>query len=558
MSGLKFFGKSNTNLTQTSKLPLVSGIKKLAYNLMLFVVVALLVRYIFWWFEPQHIPLNWINSPLHFIDFAVFSLLSFVIFIGYISTFGVWLSIWSMSKPKALIPQPGLRVAFLTCYVPGKEPLSMLKKTLLAMIAVRYTHDTWVLDEGNDPEVKALCRELGARYFTRKNKPGFNEYQGSFRTKTKAGNHNAWRYFYESEYDVIAQIDMDHKPKRNFLEKTLGHFSDPKVAMVGSPEIYKNKENWIAKGASEQSAIFHHIMQTGYYGVDMPLLIGTSHLYRVTAMNDIGGYAPTIVEDHLTGMKLYAKGYKGVFVPDVLAQGHGPLNWADYFNQQFRWSYGLFEILFKHTPFMVKNLKWQQRIHYVLAQTYYLTGVGVFLGIVLTILYLLFGIQPTNMRLGEWLSYAIPLFIAEQALQMFIYRLSVNKKHSPIVGLTGKFLNLGANMIYVMAFFMFLLQRRISYEVTAKDTKRQPVVVPLHVFDFHIAMLLLASAGLFLSVVTDHTAMMQRLWGLFTVVSMSLVIASNYVPFANLLIKRAKKLLPPKLPSFPLFPSVTS
>lgn len=533
--------KTSYNQSESSqKTLLLFGIKKWTYNLILFVVILLLLRYILWWFEPQHIPTNWSRTNFMFVNDVLFALLSFVIFVGYISTIGVWLSVWTMAKPTKQPLLPNLKVAFLTCYVPGKEPFSMLKSTLKAMLAVRYKHDTWVLDEGNDERVKALCHELGVRYFTRSSKPGFNEHAGPFRAKTKAGNHNAWRYFYENEYDIVAQIDMDHKPKPNFLEKTLGYFSDPSVAVVGSPEIYKNKQNWISKGASEQSSIFHHIMQTGYYGVNIPFLIGTSHIYRVKAMNSIGGYAPTIVEDHLTGMKLYAKGYKGVFVPNILAQGHGPLNWADYFNQQFRWSYGLFEILFKHTPFLFKHLKWSARIHYILSQMYYFTGVGVLVGIVLTFLYLAFGIQPTNMQLVEWLSYALPLFGAEQILQWYIYRLSINKKHTPILGLTGKFLNLGANIVYATAFVTFLFRRKIVYQVTTKDTKRQPAIVPLRVFRFHLVLLAVSLVGLFLSIVNNHPALMQRLWGMFAVVSMTLIITSNYLPFAFLMVKKVK------------------
>ncbi|MDT0400130.1 glycosyl transferase, partial [Streptomyces sp. DSM 41636] len=40
--------------------------------------------------------------------------------------------------PVPVTPEPGTRVAFLTTYVPGKEPLSMVRATLKG--AVRMTH----------------------------------------------------------------------------------------------------------------------------------------------------------------------------------------------------------------------------------------------------------------------------------------------------------------------------------------------------------------------------------------------------------------------------------
>jgi len=477
-----------------------------------------------WWFLPQHVPTNW--NAYHTADLVLFGLLSFVVFIRYFSLVGVWTSILSMAAPSYLPPQKNLRVAFLTCYVPGKEPVSMLRETLMAIKRVRYPHDTWVLDEGNSEEVKILCQELGVYHYSRKGSRRFNT--GIFRKKTKAGNHNAWRFHHDHKYDVVAQIDMDHKPRPEFLERTLGYFRDEKVGMVGLPEVYKNKENWIARGASEQSALFHQLMQLGYYGSNMPFLIGTSHLYRTKAMEDIGGYAPTIVEDHLTGMKLYAKGWKGVFVPEILAEGLGPLNWADYFGQQFRWSYGLFEIFFKHTPFLIHKLTLRQKLNYFLAQTYYFSGVAVLLGALLTFLYLVIGIEPTRMNIIEWVTYATPLFIMEQTIQLYIFRLAKHKTHVPWYGVRGKLLTLGANMIYANAFIAFLVQKHLSYKVTAKNNSGEPAVVPLRIFTSHIVLSITMFLALIISYATNHDSLMQRVWGVGIIASLSVVILSNY------------------------------
>ena len=96
--------------------------------------------------------------------------------------------------PVPVTPEEGTRVAFLTTYVPGKEPISMVRATLEA--AVRLTHtgplDIWLLDEGDDEQAKALCAELGVRHFTRKGVPEWNRAKGAHRARTKHGNYNAW------------------------------------------------------------------------------------------------------------------------------------------------------------------------------------------------------------------------------------------------------------------------------------------------------------------------------------------------------------------------------
>ena len=184
--------------------------------------------------------------------------------------------------PIPMTPQPGLRAAVLTTIVPGKEPIELVMNTLRAMKRIRHDGqlDVWLLDEGNDAEVRRRCEEIGVRHFSRKGIDAFNQESGQFRAKTEHGNHNAWRSIHEHEYDVVAQMDPDHVPFENFLERTLGYFADPDTAFVVAPQVYGNiAESFVARGAAELAYIFHGIIQRGGNGHGAPLLIGTNHLY---------------------------------------------------------------------------------------------------------------------------------------------------------------------------------------------------------------------------------------------------------------------------------------
>ncbi|CAM5227702.1 cellulose synthase (UDP-forming) OS=Streptomyces fumanus OX=67302 GN=GCM10018772_06900 PE=4 SV=1 [Streptomyces fumanus] len=68
--------------------------------------------------------------------------------------------------PVPVVPETGTRVAFLTSFVPGKEPLAMVTKTLEAAVRIRHRGvlHVWLLDEGDDPEVKAVCARLGVHH----------------------------------------------------------------------------------------------------------------------------------------------------------------------------------------------------------------------------------------------------------------------------------------------------------------------------------------------------------------------------------------------------------
>jgi cellulose synthase (UDP-forming) len=117
----------------------------------------------------------------------------------------------------------------LTTIVPGKEPIEMVLATLGAMKRIRHdgVMDVWLLDEGNDPEVKRRCEAMGVKHFSRKGIERWNQPTGEFKSKTKHGNHNSWREHLAADYDVVAQMDPDHVPFPHFLERTLGYFSDP-------------------------------------------------------------------------------------------------------------------------------------------------------------------------------------------------------------------------------------------------------------------------------------------------------------------------------------------
>jgi cellulose synthase (UDP-forming) len=144
-----------------------------------------------------------------------------------------WLAFERMQRPVHVPAVPGLRVAAVTSFVPRSESLAMLELTLRAMVDMRYPHDTWVLDEGDDPGVHALCARLGVRHFTRLGRPEYQTPSGRFARGTKYGNYNAWlaEVGYE-EYEVLAAFDPDHVPEPHYLERTLGYLQDPQVGYV--------------------------------------------------------------------------------------------------------------------------------------------------------------------------------------------------------------------------------------------------------------------------------------------------------------------------------------
>ena len=388
---------------------------------------------------------------------------------------------------RALDPVPmrakaGLRVAVLTTIVPGKEPVELVMATLRAMRGIRHDGvlDVWLLDEGDDPEVRRRCAEIGVRHFSRKGRPEWNQPSGLFRARTKHGNHNSWRVDHELDYDVVAQMDPDHVPFPNFLERTLGYFADPDVAFVVAPQVYGNlTESFVSRGAAELAYLFHGIIQRGGNGHDAPLLIGTNHLYRPVAFRQIGGYQDSIIEDHLTSMALYAtpnpetgRAWKGVYTPDVVAVGEGPATYSDFFSQQKRWAYGIWQIAREHSPEVLPRMRSaQQRRAFVALQSHYpttaLTWVG---GVLLSSLYLVGGITATHLPLQLW----SVLFAANMGLGLAfclgMRRFNLVEHERRSWGFAGLALDLLTAPVYVAAAAAQLAGRPLVYVVTAKGS----------------------------------------------------------------------------------------
>lgn len=495
------------------KVSAFSRSEKIAYLFLLSEGFMILTLFFVWWFNPAHIPSNFAGFA-HVIDIALFVLVSYVVWYEIVNQILSWYVAGQAANPIPVAPKDGLRVAFLTAFVPDKEPYEVLENTLKNMVYCDYPHDTWILDEGNDNKVKEICEKYGVKHYTRKDIEKYNLPVGPFKAKTKGGNYNSWFDNFGNDYDFVAQLDVDFVPKINFLTKTLGYFNDPTVAFVGTPQIYGNiNENWIAKGAAQQAYGFYGSMQKGFFGEDMTLFIGANHVLRVAAHNDIEGYSGHIVEDHLTGMKFYTKGWKSVYVPEILAVGEGPSTWDAYFSQQMRWSYGLIDILFRHSPKIFKELKLKHRIYYFLLQQYYFYGLAQVIGIFLILLFFLFGIQTASMPLTELLIYYVPLIIFEQLFFLFLQRFNVDSKREKGMMWEAKLLNLAAWPIYFWAFLQVVSNKKLTYKVTPKG-KSQVQETNLAHFIPHFILGSLTLLAVIFGTELHHNAMFLDFWAI--------------------------------------------
>jgi cellulose synthase/poly-beta-1,6-N-acetylglucosamine synthase-like glycosyltransferase len=269
-----------------------------------------------------------------------------------------WFLLPFMRRPLPRPPTEGWNVAVVTTFVPGLEPLEMLEETLTALVNLDYPHDTWVLDEGDDEQVKRLCVRLGARHFSRKHLAHYQTESGLFRSRSKYGNYNAWLYEIGFDrYDAISSFDPDHVPVRSFLLDALGYLEDSRVGYVQAPQVYYNqKASFIARGAAEETYAYYSSIQMASYGMGYPIVVGCHTTHRMSALKQVGGFAPHDADDLLITLLYRAAGWRGVYVPKILAQGLTPVDWSGYIQQQARWARSVLDIKFRIYPRLRKNL----------------------------------------------------------------------------------------------------------------------------------------------------------------------------------------------------------
>ena len=536
----------------------ISAFQSIWEAVVTYVLIALGVLSVFafgqWWFQIEHIPDNF-SGTTHVFDVILFVLLTFVVWYQIVNEVLTWDLSLKMKAPVPMKAAHGQRVALLTAFVPGKEPYEILECTLKALVEVKYPHDSWVLDEGDDDEVKRMCHVYGVHHYTRKGIDRFNTTEGKFKAKTKGGNYNSWFEVHSYAYDIVAQHDVDFVPSKEFLMKTLGYFKDPEIAFVGTPQIYGNvEESWIARGAAEQAYGFYGISQKSLFGHDMQLFIGANHVIRVSAHNDITGYAGHIVEDHLTGMRLYSKRWKSVYVPEVLLVGEGPATWDAYFSQQMRWGFGLMDILFRHSPRLFTKMRTRHVLRYFLLQQYYFSGLAQFIGLLLISGFFLFGIQSTDMDLDYLLVYYLLFVIAQLVIFLWLQRFYIKPTEESGLHIPGKLLNIAVWPIYLIAFFSALVGKKLSYEVTPKGSlQRTGEKSVLSSFVLHFVFGTLSAVGLIVAYYLERAAPFLIFWAVTNTLFMySFVLLAIFQPaFDNF--KKPLSKISFRLPSYSFF-----
>ncbi|MCC6012193.1 glycosyltransferase [Candidatus Caldipriscus sp.] len=204
-----------------------------------------------------------------------------------------------------------------------------------------------VLDDSNDETsaiasavISELSKEgINIRHIRRGNREGF-----------KAG---ALRYGMElTDAEYFAIFDADFIPPEDFLLRTIPFLErDPKLAGVQTRWDFINGDDNLFTKAQRFMLNLHFVLEQFVRSRENLWLTfnGTAGVLKRSAIEWVGGWeADTLTEDSDLSFRLYKKGYKILYLPDVTCKSELPDSPVAFKAQQRRWAKGGAQVFRKY------------------------------------------------------------------------------------------------------------------------------------------------------------------------------------------------------------------
>ena len=153
--------------------------------------------------------------------------------------------------------------------------------------------------------------------------------------------------------ELIAIFDADFVPRPDFLKQTVHHFVDPGVGMVQARWGHLNRDYSLLTRVQTILLDAHFVLEHGgrnrarcFFNFN-----GTAGLWRRQAIEEAGGWQhDTLTEDMDLSYRAQLRGWRFVFVPDVVAPAEIPVSMNAFKSQQHRWSKGSIQTARKLLP----------------------------------------------------------------------------------------------------------------------------------------------------------------------------------------------------------------
>jgi cellulose synthase (UDP-forming) len=262
----------------------------------------------------------------------------------------------------------------------------------------------------------------------------------------------------------------------------LGYFEDPSVGYVQAAQAYYNQgASFIARGAAEETYEYYSCTQMAAYGLGQPAVVGCHNTHRVRALKEVGGFAVHDADDLLTCLHYQAHGWRGVYVPRILARGVTPVDWDGYLTQQLRWVRSVIDINYSFHRLIGKDLpstRWALSALHALC--YLQHCITTFMGLLLLAYMLITGDVPRVVSYNTLPQLAL-VCVTLQLCAFYRQRFYLVPRREWGVHWRASLLRYAKWPVFLWALWDVALGRRVPYALTRKvraESRSYKLLIP--------------------------------------------------------------------------------
>lgn len=299
----------------------------------------------------------------------------------------------------------------VTVQLPVFNEFYVVERLIDAVAALDYPNDRLqiqVLDDSTDDTADVArhrCeyhrdRGIDIDYLHRADRTGFKAGALAAGLETATG-------------DLIAIFDADFLPGESFLKDTIPYFTDEDVGMVQARWDHLNGDYSLLTRIQTILLDAHFVLEHGgrnrsrcFFNFN-----GTAGVWRREAIETAGGWQhDTLTEDMDLSYRAQLRGWRFVFLPDVVAPAELPVSMNAFKSQQHRWSKGSIQTARKLLPKILASplslrVKTEAVFHLSANLAYPLM-------VLLSLLIFPSMLVRYNMGWHEMLLFDVPLFLA--------------------------------------------------------------------------------------------------------------------------------------------------
>ena len=286
---------------------------------------------------------------------TIWTICYFIVLFG-LSLYGVhrYVIVYLFFKNRKKLPLPVGQfdqLPRITVQLPIFNELYVVERLLQSVAALEYPRDLLqiqVLDDSTDETTaiaSARVEELKARGFD------IELIHRADRTGFKAGALEHGLLSCTGEFILI--LDADFVPAPNMLQKTIHYFTDGRTGMLQTRWGHLNRTYSLLTRVQAMFLDGHLLLeQTArsrsgrFFNFN-----GTAGLWRRSCIEDAGGWQhDTLTEDLDLSYRAQLKGWKFIFLADLVTPAELPVDMNGFKSQQHRWTKGSIQTCIKLLP----------------------------------------------------------------------------------------------------------------------------------------------------------------------------------------------------------------